>query len=997
MKQTKSFANTPPLPVLLWFLLWLLPLSVEASPYRYAQVLTGVDKSHLMISAAVKDQSGLIWLLSGGQLYRYDGVNVVPFAKLYERSVPYAEVQSMAADPWGRLWLHTRNGLLVFDTRSWSFVEDASYVKGLKGLGIVGLFNRGDAFFVATETGMVWQVYQKHRTFLFYFDPQGGRGRKTVGRLFVADQDQVWLAFNGKLYSMDLHRYKRRLQALPPEVFDHVEDLLPIKGGLLIRNYRYGYYICDGKHIRRADLHGGATDDFTNWSHWSFIEKDRVKIFCKNGRYFEYSRDTAFELLTEGRHRLEEDVLYKNVNGWQKAGDEWLLATDDGLYSVFRAKIIFDYIKSGSSRGMIRQHNKYYFGGYGHLDLMTLQGDRRAYTEAPENNYYAFLERNADTTCIALEGGFLGFLVRGKVAKAPLVVPTGWRKEFSPMAFCIVARDADNLLVGTSNGIWNYAVASGTVSPLSDPTIGFFSKGMKILSIGQKDNALSFTTENGYYLWRTGQLQKVYPVDDSKLHIYAHLHQGEDTYLGTKGRGLIIVDKYDRAKPVDQKSGLASQTVYQMSWVDGALFMGTHEGLSVRTQRGKVYSYYHSDGLPFEEFNHQAMYYDKDADRLFMGGTGGYIAFDPSSLLTSVNQLYVPAPVLVGIHIGKRSNRYSQSYAAQELRDTIQISADAVWFSMDFANLDQYRRAYTIYYQVQPLMDSYQEMPPSGQINLTGMPTGEYQVSVMLRSGNQEIETVRNWVLHKQPVFVETQAFYALLLLFIGGITSFGLYARTRKVKWEKSLRRQISRDLHDEVGGLLTGISMQADLLRIERYAQKGKSIESISNYSREAIQMMDDIIWAIDTRNNKKGSLGDRMKYLAGQMIEPLGLPLTFDMDHQHERPMPQSVRQNLYLIYKEALHNICKHGGACSVYIKLQVLPHRITMQIHNTSNERAAIDPVVGRQGHGLRNMKTRVQQIGGDMISEASPAGFQVNVTVPIKNRLLSNFFKAYKI
>ncbi|TJZ59867.1 hypothetical protein FAZ15_13300 [Sphingobacterium olei] len=987
----KINTSAPRLQLYLWLVLCMLPLSIEASPYRYTQVLTGVDKSHSMIRVAVKDPSGLIWLLSGGQLYRYDGVNVMPFAKLYAQALPYDEVQSMAADPWGRLWLNTRNGLLIFDINSWSFVEHASFVKGIKNLGIVGMFSRGDAFFVATETGMVWQVHENHKTFLFYFDPQGGRGRRTVGSLFVADHDQVWLAFNGKLYSMNLRTYKRRLKAIPADVFDYVEDLLPIKGGLLIRNYRYGYYIFDGQQFKLSDLRGSGTDDFTNWSHWSFTEKDRIKIFYKNGRYFEYSRDTAFVRLAEERHRLEEDVLYKKLNGWQRAGDEWLLATDEGLYSVFRAKINFDFVESGSSRGMIRQHDKYYFGGYGYLDLMTLQGDRRTYTEAPENNYYTFLERNADTSCIALEGDFLGFLSDGRVTKAPLEVPAIWNKEFSPMAFCMLMQGTDTLLVGTSNGIWRYAITSGTVSPVLDSKIGFFSKGMRIMSMGRKDEALSFTTENGYYLWQAGQLQKIYPADDSKLNIYTHLHQGENTYLATKGRGLIVLDKQNKALSVDQKSGLASNTVYQLAWIDGALFIGTHEGLSVRTQRGQVYSYHDSDGLPFEEFNHHAIYYDKKADRLFMGGTGGYIAFDPSALLTLVNQFYVPAPVLVGIHIGKRSNRYWHSYAAQELKDTIYMPADAVWFSMDFAHLDQYRQAYHMEYRIVPLMEGYQPMPASRQINLSGLSTGQYHVSVRALADNDGGSNELNWLLYKKPHFTETLGFYVLILALIAGLTSFILYERSSRAKGEKRLRKQISRDLHDEVGGLLTGISMQADLLRMGRAGQQEKPGETIGSYSREAIQMMDDIIWAIDARNNEQGSLGDRMKYLAGQMIEPLGMPITFDMDHRYERKMLQTVRQSLYLIYKEALHNICKHAAPGEIYIKLHVLPGSIDMVVKNTGHAPAKIeDNARMRVGQGQRNMQMRAEQIGATFVSEFTAEGYVVEVSVPVRSGLLTS-------
>ncbi|GGH30836.1 hypothetical protein GCM10011418_43210 [Sphingobacterium alkalisoli] len=947
-----------------------------------------------MIKAAVKDPSGLIWTISGGQLYRYDGVNVVPFAKLFSGKVPFDELESLAADKWGRIWLHSRNGLLVFDTQQWRFVDKESYAKGLVGLQVAGMFNQGDRFLIATADGMVWQIQSDRKTFLFYFDPDTDTKRKPVGRLFVADKQHVWLAFNNRLYSYDFHTHRRGLRAFPSGVFDYIEDLLPIKGGVLIRNYRHGYYIYDKQRFRLSSLRSedGPSDDFTNWSHWSFTDSDRVKVFYKKGQYREYSRDTAFRLLYEGSHRLEEDVLYQRLNSWQRAGDEWFLSTDGGLYSVFPAKVDFDFMDTGSARGMVRQGDQYYFGGYGYLDRMDIRGKQDKFTEAPENNYYAFLPISSDTSYTILEGDFLGYLIKGKVKKAPLLVPSSYKQHFAPMAYCAAVYTADTLLVGTSNGIWKYARSTGVVSPLQDRKGGFFSQRMRIMSLRWHQGILSYTSEDGYFTWRKGRSQKVYPAAQTKLVVYDHLVLGDSTYLATKGRGLVVLDRNNNpARSIGKKEGLASDVVYQFIWQDTALFMGTHEGLSVRVG-SHIYNYDHSDGLPFEEFNHQAIYYDKSTGRLFMGGTGGYVSFRPSLLLSTIDQYHFPDPLLLGIHIGKRSNQYAHTYARGELQDTINMPEDAVWFSMDFAHLAQYRQAYKMFYRILPLMDGYQAMPASGQINLTGMPTGEYHVSVVLQSGNQGASAERSWLLYKKPIFTETQGFYLLVLVFIAGLTSFVLYERTRKVKGEKRLRKQISRDLHDEVGGLLTGISMQADLLRLGRYIQQADSVASISNYSREAIQMMDDIIWAIDARNNQKGSLGDRMKHLAGQMLEPLGLDITFDMDHRYERSMPQSVRQNLYLIYKEALHNICKHGGNAKVYIKLHVLAKRIEMTIRNEGVEEVEPHILAGRPGQGVQNMKLRAEQIGGRFSSSPIDTGYQVEVTVPLHKGFLWLFF-----
>src|SRR5690606_10550415 len=121
----------------------------------------------------------------------------------------------------------------------------------------------------------------------------------------------------------------------------------------------------------------------------------------------------------------------------------------------------------------------------------------------------------------------------------------------------------------------------------------------------------------------------------------------------------------------------------------------------------------------------------------------------------------------------------------------------------------------------------------------------------------------------------------AMVCFGLGGICAYILYERSRRTKNEFQLRGKISRDLHDEVGGLLTGISMQADLLRLKMGDQEAQSIEAIGNHSRQSIQMMDDIIWAVDARNNDQESLGDRMKYVASQLFDPLDITVSFELE--------------------------------------------------------------------------------------------------------------------
>lgn len=340
------------------------------------------------------------------------------------------------------------------------------------------------------------------------------------------------------------------------------------------------------------------------------------------------------------------------------------------------------------------------------------------------------------------------------------------------------------------------------------------------------------------------------------------------------------------------------------------------------------------------------------------------------------------------IRIGLKSNRYKEDIKFY-LKDTINLPSDAVWFSMDFARPDSFGDGYKSLYKIVPLMDEYTEMPIPSQITLSGISAGKYFISVQLRSLiSGEAVATHTWMITKKPAFMETPLFYAMICFGIGGIGGYILYERSRRTKNEYRLRRKISRDLHDEVGGLLAGISMQVDLLRLKMGDYEMPSIEAIGEHSRQSIQMMDDIIWAVDARNNDQESLGDRMKYVASQLLEPLEIEINFELEPGESRKVAQTVLQNLYLIFKEAVHNICKHSDATAVRIGLHFTARNIELYVQDNGTGTAK-KRVSHRKGNGLRNMQLRAEQIGAQLYCGYTQGGYEVRVIAPnYEGRLL---------
>src|SRR5690606_39000384 len=127
-----------------------------------------------------------------------------------------------------------------------------------------------DAFYVADRRGNVWRIGRDSKQLLFRFDPYAVYERRPVGRILVADNDRLWLAFGDNLYGYDLATGGQIVSRFPEGQFSRMEDLLPVAGGVLIRIHSQGYYVFDGKTFRFLPRTVFRTSDFTNWNHWSF-------------------------------------------------------------------------------------------------------------------------------------------------------------------------------------------------------------------------------------------------------------------------------------------------------------------------------------------------------------------------------------------------------------------------------------------------------------------------------------------------------------------------------------------------------------------------------------------------------------------------------------------------------------------------------------------------------------------------------------------------------
>jgi signal transduction histidine kinase len=244
--------------------------------------------------------------------------------------------------------------------------------------------------------------------------------------------------------------------------------------------------------------------------------------------------------------------------------------------------------------------------------------------------------------------------------------------------------------------------------------------------------------------------------------------------------------------------------------------------------------------------------------------------------------------------------------------------------------------------------------------------------------GNENTKTLKITI---SPPFWQTWWAYVFYLLAVSGlIYSFIKYRvnnRLQKIQELEAIRIGISSNLHDDVGTLLSGLAMQSEMLALTTNKAQKVPLLEIRDMSHEAMERMRDTVWAIDSRKDKFENLIDRMRAYAEKNLNLKNIKHSFNIEIEDAKAfISPEVRQNLYLIFKEAITNICKHSDASQVNVVFRNQKNNIYLEVFDNGNPK--LEPK--SDGMGLINMNMRAKKLGGKLSIDKSE-GFRVLVKI----------------
>ena len=254
----------------------------------------------------------------------------------------------------------------------------------------------------------------------------------------------------------------------------------------------------------------------------------------------------------------------------------------------------------------------------------------------------------------------------------------------------------------------------------------------------------------------------------------------------------------------------------------------------------------------------------------------------------------------------------------------------------------------------------------------------------------------------QEPFFYQTRAFLVLsqvaavvaFLGLAGAVAAVAHRMSTRKIRQRLALieaqqtldreRARIARDIHDDLGSTLTRIVLLTELGRREpeqTHTPDGH-LTAIQTAAREITRRLDEIVWAVNPRNDTLDSLVSYIGKMATDQARAAGVRCR--MDFPPNLPawsLSGNARHSVFLACKEAVHNAIKHGGPSELRLRLVIEADGLVLEISDNGTGFAAASDE--RAGDGLYNLRERLAALGGTcQIRSTSGEGTLVTFHLP---------------
>jgi ligand-binding sensor domain-containing protein/two-component sensor histidine kinase len=380
-------------------------------------------------------------------------------------------------------------------------------------------------------------------------------------------------------------------------------------------------------------------------------------------------------------------------------------------------------------------------------------------------------------------------------------------------------------------------------------------------------------------------------------------------------------------------------------------------------------------------------YMYKDSDGLmYVSGANYFITYKPDEITENIQ---TPQVLFTDFKI------FDASFGHLLVQKKIKLKYNQNFFSIEFAS-PYYSGSEKIHYSYK-LEGVDKDWVDAGTRNFASYPntgSGNFVFKVRVSSGNRKwAESTSSIIIEVVSPFWKRWWFYLLLVLFIAGVLYIIYRYRVNELMKRQAIRNKIAQDLHDNIGSTLSSISVYSEVAKIHGKKNEKQSLndvlEKISATSNEMVAEMNDIVWAINPRNDSMEKIIQRMESFAKPLAAARNIRFNLTADESiPSLQLNMDKRKNFYLIFKEAINNAIKYSGASEINAIIRFDSHQLNLTVKDNgvgfNVEKEMAEHSTSLSGNGLKNMHTRAAELNAKIEIESQPGkGAAVVLIVPL--------------
>ena len=228
-------------------------------------------------------------------------------------------------------------------------------------------------------------------------------------------------------------------------------------------------------------------------------------------------------------------------------------------------------------------------------------------------------------------------------------------------------------------------------------------------------------------------------------------------------------------------------------------------------------------------------------------------------------------------------------------------------------------------------------------------------------------------------------AFAILFFAIVKYITQQNLKEKILGLEKEQAIekeRNRISRDMHDDLGSGLTKIAILTEVIKTQPSSSQ-KNIDKISETARGLVDNLDEMVWALNPKNDSLDKLAAYLAEYTQQFLEDSGIESSIDLPQTLSTAyISEEKRRNIFMAVKEFLNNSVKHSHAKNIILQMKQYKNEFEIILKDDGKGMEIIKQ--DGMGNGIKNIQQRIEDIGGksNLISENNK-GTALHILCPL--------------